>query len=85
MISFRRDMKTRAKAIENEVHQCGNENFKKGDFRKLDNLRELENDKQTAFMVGKRYYKLVTSHELFKDNTSCSVKAKCQNSIIMDR
>ena len=54
MISFRLDMKTRAKAIENEIHQCENENFKKGDFQKLDNLRELENDKQTAFRVGKR-------------------------------
>ena len=54
MISFRLDMKTRAKAIENEFDQCENENFKKGDFRKLDNLRELENDKQTAFRVGKR-------------------------------
>ena len=54
MISFRLDMETRAKAIENEVYQCENENFKKGDFRKLDNLRELENDKQTAFRVGKR-------------------------------
>ena len=54
MISFRLDMKKRAKTIEDEFHQCENENFKKGDFRKLDNLRELENDKQTAFRVGKR-------------------------------
>ena len=54
MISFRLDMKTQVKAIENEFHQFENENFKKGDFRKLDNLRELENDKQTAFRVGKR-------------------------------
>jgi len=54
MISFRLDMKTRAKGIENEIHQFEHEKFKKGDFRKLDNLRELENDKQTAFRVGKR-------------------------------
>ena len=54
MISFRLDMKTRAKAIENEFHQCENEIFKKGDYRKIDNLRELENDKQTAFRVVKR-------------------------------
>ena len=54
MISFRLDIKTRAKAIENEIHKCENENFKKGDSRILDNLRELENDKQTAFRVGKR-------------------------------
>ena len=54
MISFRLDMMKRAKAIENEFHHCENENFKKGNFRKLDNLRQLENDKQTAFSLGKR-------------------------------
>ena len=54
MISFRLDIKTQVKAIENEFHQFENENFKNGDFRILDNLRELENDKQTALRVGKR-------------------------------
>ena len=54
MVSFRLAMKKRAKAIENEFHQCENENFKKGNFRKRDNLRELKNDNQTAFSVGKR-------------------------------
>jgi hypothetical protein len=54
MISFHLDIKIRTKATENGFHQFENENFKKGDFPKLDNLRELENDKQTAFRVGKR-------------------------------
>ena len=53
------DMKTRKKSIENEFHHCENENSKKGNFQEFDNLRELENDKQTSFSLDKSKYKMV--------------------------
>ena len=53
MIKFL-DLYNQDKSLHTRILKDLNKKFKKGDFRKLDNLRGLENDKQTAFRVGKR-------------------------------